>query len=88
MLGFPAEYKMPIDELYVIEKTWDKTKVLATSTSEKDGKEYPVIWTSQYGKARVFGTTYGHSTETFDDEQFLKVLVRGIVWAAGEPKKS
>jgi type 1 glutamine amidotransferase len=82
MQGFPDEHKMPIDELYVIEKTWDNTKVLATSKSEKDGKEYPVIWTNKYGKARVFGTTYGHSSETFGDEKFLNVLTRGILWAA------
>jgi len=84
MEGFPNAYKMPIDELYVIEKVWPKTKVLATSKSEKDGKEYPVFWTSTYGKARVFGTTYGHSNETFSDKVFLDTLTRGIVWAAAK----
>ena len=86
MQGFPDEHKMPTDELYVIEKTWDNTKVLATSKSEKDGKEHPVIWTNKYGKARVFGTTYGHSKETFGDEKFLNALTRGILWAAGDGK--
>ena len=82
MKNFPATYTMPLDELYVIEKLWPNTRVLATSPSEKDGKLHPVFWTSEYGKARVFGTTYGHSNATFSDEQFLNVLTRGIQWAA------
>ena len=84
MADFPANYKTAKDELYLIEKVWPNTKVLATSTSEKTGKEHPVFWTSKYGKARVFGTTYGHSKETFQDKTFLDTLVRGIKWAAGK----
>jgi type 1 glutamine amidotransferase len=82
MKGFPAKYTTPTDELYVIEKLWPNTKVLATSKSERDGKEYAVMWTNQYGKARVFGTTYGHSNDTFSDPVFLRTVVRGTIWAA------
>jgi len=42
-----------------------------------------VIWTHQYGKARVFGTTYGHSDATFKDPVFLNYVSRGLLWAAG-----
>lgn len=83
MRGFPNDYETPMDELYVIEHVWPHTEVLARSTSEKTGETHPVIWTSKYGKARVFGTTYGHSNETFTDEVFLTTLTRGIQWAAG-----
>ncbi|MBI3878769.1 MAG: ThuA domain-containing protein [Verrucomicrobia bacterium] len=84
--GMPANWVTPMDELYVIEKLWPKAKALATSKSEKDGNDYPVIWTNQYGKARVFGTTYGHSDETFRDPVFLEYLSRGVLWAAGKLK--
>ena len=84
MKGFPDNYKTPNDELYVIEKTWPKTTVLATSPSEKTGQEHPVFWTNTYGKARVFGTTYGHSNETFEDSVFLEAVTRGTLWAAGK----
>ncbi len=83
MKGFPADYKTPKDELYVIERVWPQTTVLATSTSEKNQEVHPVFWTSRYGKARVFGTTYGHSNGTFSDEVFLTTLTRGIQWSAG-----
>lgn len=84
MKGFPDDYKSAKDELYIIEKVWPKTEVLATSISEKTGKLHPVFWTNRYGKARIFGTTYGHSVDTFEDATFLKTLTRGIQWAAGQ----
>jgi len=84
MKDFPADYKTPMDELYIVEKVWPNTKVLATTKSEKSGDVQPVFWTNQYGKGRVFGTTYGHSNDTFADPVFLKTLVRGIVWASGK----
>jgi uncharacterized protein len=85
--GIPDDWKTPMDELYVIEKLWPNAKALATSVSERDGKTYPVIWINQYGKARVFGTTYGHSDETFRDPVFLDYVSRGILWAAGALEK-
>ena len=80
--GVPAEWTGPKDELYIIEKVWPKTTVLAVSTSERDGKTHPVAWTNLYGKARVFGTTFGHSDEMFEDPNFIQLLGNGIRWAA------
>lgn len=82
MQGFPDDYVTPKDELYVIEKLWPNAEVLATSKSERNGEEHPVMWTNKYGKARVFGTTYGHSNDTFSDPVFLRTVVRGTIWAA------
>lgn len=84
MKDFPADSKSAMDELYIIEKIWPSTTVLATSKSEKTGEEQPVYWTNQFGKGRVFGTTYGHSNETFTDKAFLDAVVNGIVWASGK----
>jgi type 1 glutamine amidotransferase len=85
--GMPSDWVTPKDELYVIEKLWPNAQALATSTSERDGKAYPVIWVNQFGKARVFGTTYGHSDATFRDPVFLTYLARGLLWAAGRLEK-
>jgi type 1 glutamine amidotransferase len=84
MSGFPDGHETALDELYVIEKLWPNTTVLATSKSEKTDKAHAVFWTNRYGKARVFGTTYGHSNETFEDQAFLETLTRGTLWAAGQ----
>ncbi|MBL9137382.1 MAG: ThuA domain-containing protein [Verrucomicrobiales bacterium] len=82
----PDGWITPMDELYIIEKLWPNAKALAVSRSERDGKEYPVIWTHRYGKGRVFGTTYGHSDDTFSDPVFLDYVSRGVLWAAGRLK--
>ena len=86
MGGFPEKWTTPMDELYIIEKLWPGAKALASSVSEKTGKEQPVIWVNDYLGTRVFGTTYGHSDDTFRDPVFIDVLARGVVWAAGKLK--
>jgi type 1 glutamine amidotransferase len=87
MKGVPADWVTPKDELYVIEKTWPNTTVLATSKSERTEKSHPVIWVNEFDGTRVFGTTYGHSDATFSDPIFLKLLTRGILWSAGRLDK-
>ncbi len=84
MREIPSDWVTPKDELYVIEKLWPNAKALATSRSEKDGKEYPVVWTNEFQGIRVMGTTYGHSDETFGDPVFIRLLANGILWAAGK----
>jgi type 1 glutamine amidotransferase len=42
-----------------------------------------VVWTNDYKGTRVFGTTYGHSDDTFRDPAFIDLLTRGLLWAAG-----
>ncbi len=81
--GVSTNWVTAMDELYVIEKLWPNARTLATSVSEKDGKAYPVAWVSQYGRARVFGTTYGHSDAAWREPNFLTLVSRGTLWAAG-----
>jgi type 1 glutamine amidotransferase len=81
--GLPADWVTPMDELYVIEKVWPGVHTLATAVDPQDQREYPVVWTHDYGGARVFGTTLGHGTATWDDPVFQQLLVRGFQWALG-----
>ncbi len=86
MKDFGAEWKTPKGELYHIEKVWDTAKVLAHGErAEKNQKEMvldPCIWTNQYGKGRVFGTTIGHYAEEMEDPIFLNFVTRGVLWSA------
>ncbi len=92
MKGFPADWVTPKDELYVIEKLWPTATALATSRSEKTKQDQPVFWVNTYGKARVFGTTWGHGNETIANPNFLDVVSRGLLWSTdkladdGKPK--
>ncbi|MEP6918521.1 MAG: ThuA domain-containing protein [Acidobacteriota bacterium] len=79
--GLKADWTTPVDELYVIEKTWPNTKVLATAVSPEAGNAvYPVVWTNDYHGARVFGTSLGHQ-DSWNDPTFQELLVRGFKWA-------
>lgn len=87
MKGFPENWITPKDELYIIEKVWPKTTPLATSASERSGKVQPVIWVNDFHGTRVFGTTYGHSDDTFRDPVFINLLGRAFLWSAGKLEK-
>lgn len=86
MKGFPVAWTTPMDELYIIKKLWPGAKALATSVSEKTGEAQPVVWVNDFHGTRVFGTTYGHSDDTFRDPVFIDLLARGVAWSAGKLK--
>jgi type 1 glutamine amidotransferase len=81
MAGFPERWVTPMDEIYIIEKFWPRSKALATAVSEKSGEVQPVMWVNDYYGARVFGTTFGHSDATFSDPVFNDTLARAVFWA-------
>lgn len=80
--GLP-EWKTVNEELY------NNIKVLPTATPLARGKqdtgkqvdEYVVTWVNQYGKARVFSTTLGHTNETVADARYLDLVTRGLLWS-------
>ncbi|MEK9950251.1 MAG: ThuA domain-containing protein [Verrucomicrobiales bacterium] len=81
MKGFPEDWTSPKDELYIVEKLWPTAQALTVSISQRDGKAHPVMWVNTFGKAKVFGTTYGHNDGTFRDPAFLLAVGRGLLWA-------
>ena len=84
MKGFPGSWRTPNGELYVIEKAWANCDVLATAYGQDTQMDQPVIWTNQYGKAKLFGTTLGHHNETMLADEWLDVVARGTLWVCGK----
>src|ERR1043166_8300598 len=80
MKGFPEKWQDSPDELYQLKKTWPDCVPLGKAISSKEA-EQTVIWVNMYGKARVFGTTLGHSNETMSDKVYLDLVTRGLLWA-------
>ncbi len=74
-------------ELYVIEKQWPKCKPLVTGYGRDTKKDYPVLWTNEYGKAKVFGNSLGHTNETMMTDEYLDSLARGVLWCVGKLEK-
>lgn len=84
LAGMGATWDTPNGELYVIERVWPNTKVLAKVHSAETGKDEPVIWTNNYQGVRVFGISIGHHNETIQSEQWQKVVAAGWKWSLGE----
>ncbi len=81
MKDFGPAWANPAGELYWIEKVWPTAHPLGVSKNKETGKEEVCVWTNQYGKGRVFGTTIGHHNETVSSDEFLDLLTRGTLWA-------
>ena len=63
----------------------DAKDVHVLATAVEEGKPWPMLWTYEVGKGRVFCCVLGHYTWTFDDPLFRVLLLRGMAWAAKEP---
>jgi hypothetical protein len=63
-----------------------------TETVEEKAVETVVTWVNTYDKTRVFSTTIGHNNATVQDDKYLDLVARGILWATdkldadGKPK--
>jgi type 1 glutamine amidotransferase len=79
------------EELYNNVKVFPTAHPLARGKQvirQRDGSEktadYIVAWANEYGKARVFSTTLGHSNATVADPRYLELVTRGLLWACGK----
>ncbi|MEM7144538.1 MAG: ThuA domain-containing protein [Verrucomicrobiota bacterium] len=86
MANFGESWTTPQGELYYVEKVWDTATPLAHSKSEATGEMNVNVWTNDYGpnNTRVFATTIGHHNETMASPEYLDMLTRGTLWAAGK----
>ena len=77
------------EELYNNIQVFDSATPIARgkqSYAAKDGTQkeadYVVAWTNLYQKkTRVFSTTIGHNNATVQDDRYLDLVARGILWA-------
>lgn len=45
---------------------------------------HPVAWTDDHLGGRMFYTSMGHTPESYAEPAFVRMLARGITWAAGD----
>ncbi|HLJ55780.1 MAG TPA: ThuA domain-containing protein [Chthonomonadaceae bacterium] len=85
-----SDFKITSEQYYM--HTDPANKVLATTrfpTPGADGPhttngdvDMPVVWTKMYGHGRVFYSSIGHNAATVQEPDPLRILVRGLLWAA------
>ena len=45
--------------------------------------DFPIVWARQYGKGRVFYSSFGHEDDTMDDAQIQKMYLGAMKWVLG-----
>ncbi len=90
------DWKTGPEELYNNVQVFKGTSKLATglqTVKPRKGKgesqdvESVVVWASEYHGARVFSTTIGHYNETVEDDRYLDLVTRGLLWACDKLNK-
>ncbi|MEM9527117.1 MAG: ThuA domain-containing protein, partial [Bacteroidota bacterium] len=85
--GMPKVWMTTADECYAkLRGPAENMTVLATGKdlSEKapTDRHEPMLMVIEYGKGRVFHTTLGHDTRSFEGVGFIYSFLRGVEWAA------
>lgn len=86
----PDQWKRK-DEWYNFKNLNKDVKVLITIDEKSykggtNGDYHPMAWYHEYDGGRAFYTELGHTDESYQEENFLKHLLGGILYAIGENK--
>jgi uncharacterized protein len=87
---FPATFPF-VDEFYQAKDApRDKIRVLLRLDVSKmppqqnlRNRDYPLAWAKMYGKGRVFYSSLGHASETWDNRDVRQMYFEAIKWALG-----
>src|SRR5260370_9555230 len=94
MKGFAKSFVIH-DEIYQAKEPYsrDKCDVLARLDASKlkldnprvhrTDKDFAVAWIKEYGKGRVFYSTFGHTDEAWDSKDVQQMYFEAIKWAMG-----
>ena len=96
--GLKKSFLQPKDELYanlrwqpagafhVLATAWDDYSLYKNPNPKQPtpgpGKHEPMLWTTEYGKGRVFVTALGHDVPAVGTSAFVTTFTRGAEWAA------
>jgi putative heme-binding domain-containing protein len=84
----PIMHGLPKQMHFIDEPYWpmigDTNRIEVLATAAVDGADWPIMWTFQKEKGRVFASIFGHYTWTWEDPIYQIIVLRGIAWTAGE----
>ncbi len=85
--GMPKTWLTGIDECYAkLRGPAQQMTILATGKDQSKkaptDRHEPVLMVIDYGKGRIFHTTLGHDTDSFENVGFIVSFLRGTEWVA------
>jgi hypothetical protein len=90
--GLPRQWTAAdIEVYYYVRGTAKRLQVLSYAREPKTGLNWPTEWTVEYGRGRVYTSTFGHVWKgdsqpvTVRDVGVQTLLVRGLQWLARRP---
>ena len=90
--GLPREWRTPLIEVYTYARgPAENLTVLSWAEDPKTAERWPIEWTVQYGKGRVYNSTFGHVWRDEADPVdmrcagFQTIFVRALQWLAQRP---
>ncbi|HHY84504.1 MAG TPA: ThuA domain-containing protein [Verrucomicrobia bacterium] len=90
--GLPRTWKTPLIEVYTYARgPAENLTVLSWAEEPKTGEHWPIEWVVQYGKGRVYNSTFGHVWHDEPDPVnmrcagFQTIFVRALQWLARRP---
>lgn len=66
------------DEIYI--SAYEPT-IQILASAEWHGRAHPMAWVKPYGQGRVFYTTLGHTSATFQRPAMQQLMTQGVRWA-------
>jgi len=82
ILAGTEEFVTGDEELYIIDKVFDHAVPLAIGI--QGDETYPLMFANEYGNAKVFSVTVGHNTATFEIDEFMHIVAKGVLWSSGK----
>lgn len=89
--GFPFQWKTPDLEVYKYARgPAENITVLTYAYDPTTNKNWPIDWTVNYGKGRVYNSTFGHLWKNQDNPEsircvgFQTTFIRAVEWLAHE----
>lgn len=61
----------------------DVSKMPANPNNRRTDGDFPLAWAKTYGKGRVFYSSLGHASETWDNRDVAQMYFEAIKWALG-----
>lgn len=76
----PKDYSR--DKLRVLLRL-DVSKLTPNPNYTRTDGDFPVAWAMNYGKGRVFFSSFGHDAKTWDDPDVYRMFYEAIKWSLG-----